>query len=152
MSGNQRELVRNEAWLPPSDGLEDLEYSDRSDRRNLERVFNQPESIPRDDLDELICRFLVNLPSSELVPPRVFLNIKTAEYFYLDHICKMAPKTGKSFSHKFAKTVCERWRRLHEFLPRFDKLFKEAGEYTRKIPSFGAVILSKRYEKILFSK
>jgi hypothetical protein len=33
-------------------------------------------------IDDVICRFLLNIPTDELKPPRLFLNIQDAQWFY----------------------------------------------------------------------
>jgi hypothetical protein len=44
-----------------------------------------PENIYKNVIDELIVRFLINLPAEERKPPRLFQNIKEAGWFYLDN-------------------------------------------------------------------
>lgn len=39
-------------------------------------------------MDELVVRFLVNLPESERTPPRLFQNTKEAMWFMTDHMYK----------------------------------------------------------------
>jgi hypothetical protein len=41
--------------------------------------------INEDLLDDIIVRFLVRLPESEKKPPRLFLNLRNAGWFYLDN-------------------------------------------------------------------
>ena len=60
--------------------------------RDLEKISHSPEGIPKDVIDELICRFLINLPESEMRSPRVFHHIKEACWFYADNFCTIAPK------------------------------------------------------------
>jgi hypothetical protein len=60
--------------------------------RDLEKISHSPEAIPKDIIDELICRFLINLPDTESRSPRVFHHIKEACWFYADNFCTIAPK------------------------------------------------------------
>jgi hypothetical protein len=60
--------------------------------RDLEKISHSADSIPKDVIDEIICRFLINLPESEGRPPRVFHHIKEACWFYADNFCTITPK------------------------------------------------------------
>ena len=60
--------------------------------RDLEKISYSADSIPKDVIDEIICRFLINLPESEARPPRVFHHIKEACWFYADNFCTITPK------------------------------------------------------------
>jgi len=42
-------------------------------------------NVNEDLLDDIIVRFLVRLPESEKKPPRLFLNLRNAGWFYLDN-------------------------------------------------------------------
>lgn len=49
-------------------------------------------TISDEDLDEIICRFLINLPEEEKQFPRIFQNIREACWFYCDHYFAIPPK------------------------------------------------------------
>lgn len=51
-----------------------------------------------------------------------------------------------------SRAICQRWAELQPILPHFDRHFNEYVDYRNMIPSFGAVMFSKGYRKILFSK
>lgn len=61
------------------------------DNRELQPISINPESITDSILDELLCRFIINLPDHEKEPPRIFVNIKVACWFYADNYCSIAP-------------------------------------------------------------
>ena len=77
-SNNRRELVR---YTPSNstgpinnllDGATTMAAPGGHSLRDLEKISHSPEAIPKDVIDELICRFLINLPESEVRPPRIF--------------------------------------------------------------------------------
>jgi mRNA-decapping enzyme subunit 2 len=37
-------------------------------------------------MDELLCRFIINLPQEELTPERVFFHIQEAHWYYSDFL------------------------------------------------------------------
>jgi hypothetical protein len=42
--------------------------------------------IPKDILEEILCKFIINLPQEELHPSRIFFPIEEACWFYNDLI------------------------------------------------------------------
>jgi len=74
----------------------------------------------------------------------------------LEPQCKLMLKfdihRSKNFEKSFSRAICQRWCELHPILPHFDRLFVEYVDYRNMIPSFGAVMFSKGFHKILFSK
>ena len=57
----------------------------------MQRVNGRPEEISEDIMDELVCRFILNLPAVEKKPPRIFCNIKVAAWFFADNYCAIVP-------------------------------------------------------------
>lgn len=54
-------------------GLLEDEAASVAPLRDLQRMSHSPETIPIEIIDDLIIRFLVNLPESEMVSaPRIF--------------------------------------------------------------------------------
>ena len=102
MASNRRELVR---YTPSSNnsnaqvmntllegGGGSITPAGGPGGRDLEKISYSADSIPKDVIDEIICRFLINLPESEARPPRVFHHIKEACWFYADNFCTITPK------------------------------------------------------------
>jgi len=101
MASNRRELVR---YTPSSSSNNNAQVMNTllegggsitpagGPGRDLEKISYSAESIPKDVIDEIICRFLINLPESEARPPRVFHHIKEACWFYADNFCTITPK------------------------------------------------------------
>ena len=48
--------------------------------------------------------------------------------------------------------MCERWKDLKDVEKNFEAKWLEYQKYKKLIPSFGAVIFSKRSKKMLFSR
>ena len=89
MTSNIRELKPFFQEAPPS--IPELQ---------LDQSLEPQEKSLKDAADELVCRFLVNLPEQERVPPRLFYNIKEACWFYVDNYC---PSTFKWYT--FLKSI-----------------------------------------------
>jgi hypothetical protein len=58
--------------------------------------------------------------------------------------------SDKKYEKKFAKVLCSRLQTLQPILQDFEAKWNEYQDYKRIIPSFGAVIFSKGFSKILF--
>ena len=99
MASNRRELVR---YTPSNNNAQVMNTlleggggsitTAGGPGRDLEKISYSADSIPKDVIDEIICRFLINLPESEARPPRVFHHIKEACWFYADNFCTITPK------------------------------------------------------------
>ena len=102
-------------------------------------------------IEEIICRFLIHLPSEEKQFPRMFINIREACNFYADNYHAIVPEVNSQFERKFARAVFENWPFLHNKIHKFDDLWSKFKKYVEKIPSFGAIIMNKSLDKILFN-
>ena len=60
--------------------------------------------------------------------------------------------SDKKYEKKFAKVVCSRLQSLYPVLQDFEAKWNEYHDYKRIVPSYGAVIFSKGFNKILFGK
>jgi len=81
------------------------------------------------------------------------INIRNTCWFYADNYFGITPGTNNVFQKKFARAIFEHWPYLSETgkLQQFDKLWRGFKEYVEKIPSYGAIILNKNLDKILFN-
>ena len=111
----------------------------------------KPEEIEPKILEELICRFLINLPPAEKEFPRLMFNIRNACWFYIDNYFPIAPEATNEFTRKFAWAIFESWIYLQDRVHQFDKLWSDYKKYVVKIPSYGAIILNRSLDKILFN-
>ena len=112
---------------------------------------SDPSHIGIDVIEDIICRFLMHLPEDEKEFPRLFINIREACYFYADNYFAIVPEANSAFEKKFARAIFENWPFLHPKLHKFDELWIKFKKYVEKIPSFGAIILNKQLDKILFN-
>ena len=60
--------------------------------------------------------------------------------------------SDKKFEKIFAKRVIERLQELRYLNRDFEKYWNEYHQYVKMIPSFGAIMFSKKFKKILTSK
>ena len=126
-----------------------------SDFECLEANFHSRNAsdIPKNIVEELICRFLINLPQEEKQFPRLMINIRSACWFYADNYFSITPETHNIFLKKFSLEVFKHWPYLSQtgYLRQFDKLWLDYKKYIAKIPSYGAIILNESMDKILFN-
>lgn len=55
----------------------------------METQIKSNQRIPSDILDDLACRFIINIPGEERSDPiRLCFQIEQAYWFYIDFICK----------------------------------------------------------------
>ena len=108
--------------------------------------------LNREIIDEILCRFIVNLPLKELAPDRIFFHVQEAYWFYLDFILpnkdlKQPYKNEKNFGQI-----------LFDHLPNSIKLFdpgdyylfyKKFHHYQSQIPVYGAILLNQSLDKVL---
>ena len=87
------------------------EEHDRIDERFLS---SDPDNISIEVLEELIARFLVNLPKEEKEFPRLMINIRNTCWFYADNYFGITPGTNNVFQKKFARAIFEHWPYLRE--------------------------------------
>lgn len=99
--------------------------------QELDNRFENKDYIDVEKLEEIICRFLINLPPEEKKFPRLFINIKEACYFYADNYFAITPEITNQFQKKFAYAVFENWPFLNQApgyglsspITQFDKLW-----------------------------
>eukprot|EP00347_Sterkiella_histriomuscorum_P013761 403363471 len=120
------------------------------DSRKLQPINTNPDQIPTHILDDLLCRFIINLPEDEKQAPRIFCNLKIACWFFADFHCSIAPVIDRKYEMRFAQRICQRWSGLSHVLQNFESKFEEYKQYLQMIPSFGALMFSKKFEKLLF--
>ena len=81
--------------------------------------------------------------------------LRKRSFDYINGIIKILNlllSSDKKYEKKFALKMCHRWSGLKHILSDFDKNWEEYLQYIMMIPSFGALMFSKRFQKILFGK
>ncbi len=105
-----------------------------------------------DALQDLITRFIMNIPSEELSSlPRVLFQVEQAHWFYEDYMVpnsKLPSMPFRSFSEKIF-AVCPL---LRPALPMFEEAMGNWVSYKLKIPSCGAIIVDDSYSSVLMVK
>lgn len=99
-------------------------------------------------VDELLARFIVNLPQKELEPDRIFFHMQEAYWFYLDfflHSSNQPYLNLKAFSQiifdECPFSICPKIN--------FDTLYTKFRNYQIQIPRYGAILLNQNLDKIL---
>jgi len=111
-----------------------------------------------DSLDEVHTRFVLNVPPDELsTSERIFFQLEQAWWYYEDLICdKIEEDTGSCPLPRFAN-LKPFSKQLFDFSPLlrdldFHKLWKEFGEYKRKISTYGCILLNAECTHMILCK
>ncbi|XP_004531625.1 mRNA decapping complex subunit 2 [Ceratitis capitata] len=113
--------------------------------------------IPSDILDDLACRFIINVPDMELNNLiRICFQIELAHWFYLDFFCasggdqqlqseegikkKKLPSCGIK---QFAIQIFQHISFLRDHLSSIDKILDDWKNYKLSVPTFGAILISE---------
>lgn len=112
-------------------------------------VFN---TIPRDILDDLSSRFIINIPEEERKDViRICFQIELAHWFYLDFYCHEKPYLKQCGMKEFAKLIFNHIPSLksHSNEAQVSKVLSEFREYKMAVPTYGAIILDESLEFVL---
>lgn len=135
---NQNRIVHRGEVLEPTNYLE----------------FNpDPNHAPRELIQEIICRRLINLPLSEKTQPRIMINLTEAWWFYKDKYCtvKVLDKDDEKFRKAFFRRIAEEWSFLKPDIQNLKGLDDECwSNYTSRIPRYGTIIFNTQLDKVLF--
>lgn len=113
-------------------------------KMDLERV------VPTDILDDLCCRFVINVPEEERKDlNRIFFQIENAHWFYIDFYSKNFPHRKPCMLREFAHQVFRHIPFLQPFSGNVDEIFEEWKEYKFCVPTFGAILLDEDLSNIL---
>lgn len=106
--------------------------------------------VPRDILDDLCCRFVINVPEEERKDMnRIFFQIENAHWFYIDFYSKNFPNRKPCALREFAQQVFNHIPFLQPFSGNLDAIFEEWKEYKFCVPTFGAILLDEELSHIL---
>jgi len=109
-------------------------------------------SIPKDVLDDLCARFLVNLPKeerSDLI--RVCFQIELAHWFYLDFYCNHPdfPNCRQCGIREYIRTTFHHCPFLQRHVSKVDDLVNEWRQYKSAVPTYGAILLNKHMDSVI---
>ncbi|WFD42057.1 5'-(N(7)-methylguanosine 5'-triphospho)-[mRNA] hydrolase [Malassezia psittaci] len=111
----------------------------------------------QDELENLSCRFIVNLPANELASiERIGFQVEQAHWFYLDFLCPVnsdLPELGlKRFSEEIlhvSSLVVPLIRLYMERGPKSLELaFSQFMQYKTRVPVCGAILLNHDWTKV----
>ena len=105
------------------------------------------ENIPLEILDELLVRFVINLPESEYSLDRFFFNIQKAFWFYKDFYLS-DNHAGKLNLQRFARTLYLKAPNIRHMCT-FESYSSHFYKYITEIPVYGAIMLNKKLDKVL---
>lgn len=88
--------------------------SQKTKQTNSDLLQPLEPSISKQDIEEIIVRFLINLPQEELQFPRLMLHIRDACYFYADNFFSFPKRVTNPFLESFAREVFKYWPYLSQ--------------------------------------
>lgn len=110
-------------------------------------------SVPVHILDDLCCRFIINIPEEERSNHvRIFFQIELAYWFYLDFYCQDDPSLKPLGMREFSRQIFTHCPTLTEFAENVDSILDEWREYKMAVPTYGAILLDESMEYILLAQ
>ncbi|CAH1393449.1 unnamed protein product [Nezara viridula] len=106
--------------------------------------------IPRDILDDLCSRFIINVPDEErrdLI--RICFQIESAHWFYLDFYSKHFPTKKPCGIKEFAQQIFKHLPFLQPYTNNVEKIIDEWKDYKFCVPTFGAILLDEDLSHVL---
>lgn len=101
-------------------------------------------------LDDLCCRFLLNLPLSEFESfERLFFAIESAHWFYDDFFRASNKKLPALSLKDFAVKLFAHTPLLQPYKEQVDKLFEAFRNYKQEVPKCGAAMLNSTMDRVL---
>ncbi|CAG9859008.1 unnamed protein product [Phyllotreta striolata] len=107
-------------------------------------------SIPIDILNDLLTRFLINVPESakqNLI--RICFQIELAHWFYLDFYVSNDSRLKACSIYEFAAHVFQHIPYLKSENHKLHEILEEWKEYKLSVPTYGAIILSENLSHVL---
>ncbi|KAG8177383.1 hypothetical protein JTE90_015937 [Oedothorax gibbosus] len=124
-------------------------------RRMMEVVNSQRKAgnqfIPKDLLNDLSSRFIINVPEEERVDLiRLCFQIELAHWFYLDFYCEENPKLPKTALKDFIRIIFGHIPFLQRYTPsEVDTVLADWRDYKKAVPTYGAIILDQDLKNVL---
>lgn len=110
-------------------------------------------TIPKDILDDLGSRFIINVPEEErkdLI--RICFQLELAHWFYIDEYVSSDSNAGqlKTCSiREFATHMFKHIRFLRKHADKVEQILDDWRDYKLSVPTYGAIILNENLSKIL---
>jgi len=106
-------------------------------------------------IEDLLCRFIMNLPKEEQTTDRLFFHIQAAHWFYSDfyvgntEIINAGCKVPACNFKTFAKVIYKHCPFLKPYYSGFEIFFYRFNQYISQIPVYGGIILNANLDKVL---
>eukprot|EP00794_Sanderia_malayensis_P009904 gene9904-10917_t len=104
-------------------------------------------SIPKEILEDLCSRFLINIPEEErkdLV--RMCFQVELAHWFYLDFYRQEDPSLPGCGLQKFMEIIFSEFQFLNKSNSDLQEIYTEWKKYKFQVPVFGAILLDESLE------
>lgn len=100
-------------------------------------------------LDDLISRFIINVPEEELSSiQRIYFQIEQAHWFYLDFIKPVTSHPAYTLKN-FSLVIFKHCVLLNHYVASHAKVFAEFMAYKTKVPVCGGILLNETLDKVL---
>ncbi|KAJ3023112.1 mRNA-decapping enzyme subunit 2 [Thoreauomyces humboldtii] len=99
-------------------------------------------------LDDLQCRFIINVPEEELSSvERICFQIEQAHWFYEDFVREENPRLSSFSLKNFCANFFRHCPLLHRWAHDHETAFQNFMEYKVRVPVCGAIILNAKLDK-----
>ncbi|KOS13012.1 decapping enzyme [Malassezia pachydermatis] len=114
-----------------------------------------------EELENLACRFIVNLPANELTSiERIGFQVEQAHWFYLDFLCPQNPQLPQRSLRKFTEELLHVASLAVPLIQLYtssgpsslSKAYSQFMEYKTRVPVCGAILLSEDWTKCILVK
>lgn len=108
---------------------------------------------PRELLDDLCSRFVLNCPKEDLQSfERILFLIEQAHWFYEDNAMEQNPSLKSLSLREFTSLMFQSCAALRPYIAHVDDIYKDFTSYKVRVPVTGAIILDESYERCLLVK
>lgn len=108
---------------------------------------------PRELLDDLCSRFVLNCPKEDLQSfERILFLIEQAHWFYEDNAMEQNPSLKSLSLREFTSLMFQSCAALRPYIAHIDDIYKDFTSYKVRVPVTGAIILDESYERCLLVK
>lgn len=108
---------------------------------------------PRELLDDLCSRFVLNCPKEDLQSfERILFLIECAHWFYEDNAMEQNPSLKSLSLREFTSLMFQSCAALRPYIAHIDDIYKDFTSYKVRVPVTGAIILDESYERCLLVK
>ncbi|XP_044761618.1 m7GpppN-mRNA hydrolase [Coccinella septempunctata] len=119
----------------------------------MEEAKKVEHSIPTEILDDLLTRFLINVPESAKKDyVRICFQIENAHWYYLDFYVSNDSNLKSCTIYEFATHVFQHSPFLQKELYRLPEIMAEWKQYKQTVPTYGAILLSEGLSHVLLVK